>query len=253
MLKRSKIGWTDFSGADLNFLIGCTPVSEGCANCYARRIIQDRGGRDFSAITYQPAKLLRLHTAAFSAVGAPFRRGPGSRPLAFVVDLGDLFHPQAPMTALHDFLALAQARPDVDWQILTKRAGLLHFDLAQWYAAWPGAAPLANLWAGVTVENQKRATQRLPELLATPAAVRFVSAEPLLGPLDLRPWLAGLDWVIVGGESGPRRRPFDVAWAADLRDQCQAAGVAYFFKQSGGQYPGTEPILAGRLWREFPR
>ncbi len=248
MLKRSTIAWTDFSGGDLNFLIGCTAASEGCANCYARRIIQDRGGRNFADITYQPAKLARLRTAQFAAGDAPFRRGPGGRPLAFVVDLGDLFHPMSPTAVLKDFLALAQARPDVDWQVLTKRAGLLHFDLAQ-----GTPAPLPNLWAGVTVETQALAARRLPELLATPAAVRFVSAEPLLEPLDLRPWLAGLDWVIVGGESGPRRRPFDLAWAADLRDQCQAAGVAFFFKQSGGLYPGTEPALDGRLWREFPR
>lgn len=129
-----------------------------------------------------------------------------------------------------------------------------------WLTSWP-----PNVWVGVTVEDQQRAAQRLPHLIEIPAPVRFVSVEPLLGPLDLSPWLDKLDWVIVGGESGAQARPAEIDWVRKLRDQVTAAGVAFFFKQWGNwaQREGagdklvklttkTFRVLDGRQWDEFP-
>ena len=131
--------------------------------------------------------------------------------------------------------------------------------------------PLPNVWLGVSVENQRWADKRIPLLLGTPTAKRFVSCEPLLGPPDLSPWLmrrnghgpdhqfsdrmgerGRLHWVIAGGESGPRARPMNLAWARNLRDQCVLGGIPFFYKQQGGLRPGTDRLLDGSLWEEWP-
>lgn len=282
MLRRSNIGWCDFSGADLNFIIGCTPVSEGCANCYAHRLIEGRQGRDFSEVRLYHEKLDRLSNAVFEENGAPFRRGPGSRPIAFPVDLGDLFHPAVPDEFILDALRLMAGRCDVDWAILTKRVErMAEFDRRHLRNGFP-----SNIWVGVTVENQKRADERVRKLLRVRATVRWVSLEPMLGPVDLGciPYqgdtqyyldvlrgrystspsgygnifafgLASLNkvsWVVVGAESGPNRRPFDLDWARQVRDDCLAANVPFFYKQGSHLYPGRNDKLDGRRWKEFP-
>ncbi len=266
MIKRSRITWTDYSGADLNFLIGCTPVSEGCANCYARALIQDRQGRDFSRVAFYGDKLFRLGHAKFAENNVPFRRGSRSRPLAFVCDLSDLFHPAVTDNIVKNAFLLFASRKGVDWQILTKRSGRM-CEVVNFFAR--NGLDLSNIWLGITVENQMRAQQRIPHLMRTPAAIRFISVEPMLGPVDLSPWLRPapyasptsqpkasyprpLDWVIVGGESGPRRRPFDPNWARDLRDQCHAAGVPFFFKQGSALMPGQDYQLDGQIHHNFP-
>ena len=269
-LQRSKIAWTDYSGGCANFIIGRTPVSEACQNCYARTIIEDRGGRDFSTISFYPEKLRQLRNAKFSTDTATFRRGVGSKSLVFVVDLGDLFHPLVPQEFIYNFLVLCHDRRDVDWQVLTKRPERMCKVILNFYeqSSYP---LLQNLWLGTTVENQHRADERIPILLRTPAAVRFVSCEPLLESISLEPFLqyppmhdnykltfganewCGLDWVIVGAESGAKRRSFDVAWAKDLYQQCQQAGVKFFAKQDSGLYPGAPLLIDGRVIQEFPR
>jgi protein gp37 len=236
-VRRSSISWTDFSGGDLNFVIGCTPASEGCEHCYARALIEERGGRDFSRVTVYPRKLAALARADFRTDGVPFRRGPGSRPLAFAVDLGDLLHPEVPEAFVRQAFAVMAGRSDVDFQVLTKRPRPLPFPV-------PG-----NVWLGVSVENERH-LDRLEVLRGIPAAVRFVSFEPLLGPV--RPDLAGISWVIVGGESGEGRRAFDKRWALELRDQCAASGVAFFFKQGSGLWPGADDLLDGVKCKAFP-
>jgi len=219
----------------------------------------------------------------------------------FVDSMSDLFHEDIPDAAIYDvFRVMAHARQHT-FQVLTKRPERMsrfldehrHITCEDEEHEWHHSLPLANVWLGVSVEDQERAAERLPLLVRTPAAVHFVSAEPLLGPLDLysTPWLVSgyteppfddrVDWVIVGGESGPHARPFDVAWARSLREQCEAAGVAFFMKQigkrpveeqwssEGGHTLGVRPYRAGtRLdahggnpdeWpedlrvREFPR
>lgn len=286
-VKRSNISWADYSGADLNFVIGCDAVSEGCAHCYARGIVQDRGGRDFAKVCTYPEKLDRLLRAKFDPGDTPFRRGPGSRPILFPVDMGDLFHPAVPDDFIKRAFEIMGERSDVDWAVLTKRPERMarianHMWLFGDRPAWP-----SHIWLGVTVENQKRAIERIPPLLNTPARVKFLSVEPMLSlvhlaipipcPIDgmlgtiqplsgdwwpalgdfeqenrLRAQLDHINWVICGAESGPKRRPFAAGWARLLRDQCIDAQVPFFFKQNSGLRPGTDPYLEGVQWHQFP-
>ncbi len=263
-MKLSSIGWTDYSGGALNFIHGCTPVSEGCAHCYARAVYE-RFGLDF-APRFDADKLARLETLRFPEYSP--KRGAPHKPMAFVCDTGDVLHESIPNDVVAQSLDVMAMRHDVTWQILTKRIERMNQILSYMGECWPGDSPYnimsdadprgapPNIWLGVTVENQARADERIPALLATPAAVHFVSIEPCLGPVDLTAidcdsilaafsWVSRVDWVIVGGESGPNRRPFDALWALDLYAQCKSAGVPFFYKQSGALRPGQEDDLPG--------
>lgn len=262
---RSKIGWCDYSGGDLNFVTGCTPVSAGCKNCYAEAIYK-RFGRDFTVQCY-PDKLERLLKWQPKP---PFKRG-GDRALAFVCDTGDLMHNAVSELFARAAFFVMQARPDIDFCILTKRAERMNWLLTFWQQKGYWKAP-AHMWLGVTVENQKAADERIPLLLQTPAAVRFISVEPMLGPVELdlpsgywepdeQIWLPGvggyaasrpaaepeamIDWVICGAESGPKRRPFDAQWALSLYEQCREADVPFFYKQGSALKPGQDAELPG--------
>ena len=262
---RSKIGWCDYSGGDLNFALrgsarGDCEVSPGCAHCYAGAILR-RNGQTSPVTTWSTKKLNRLAKWQPDPGAEPYRRGPGSRPLAFPCDMGDLFHEAVPEEFIFQALDLMYLRSDVDWQILTKRAERMSELTSRWYLTH--RRPFAeHLWLGVSVEDMARADERIPWLLATPARVRFLSCEPLLGPLwferctawDLDQFcLDGIDWVIVGAESGPDRRPFDMLWAAEIRDQCRATATAYFYKQGSHRFPGRDDVLDGHTYKEFPR
>jgi len=167
--------------------------------------------------------------------------------------MADVFeaHPQ-----LHTERALLwtliEQTPALDWLLLTKRPeNILDMVPDEWRTVgrWP-----QNVWAGTTIENQDVVIDRLDELIRVPAPVRFLSCEPLLGPLDVSEWLDFISWVICGGESGPRARPMHPDWARSLRDQCTAAGVAFHFKQWGGvRKHETGRILDGRTWDEYPQ
>jgi protein gp37 len=199
----------------------------------------------------------------------------------FVNSMSDLFHEAVPNEFIWRVFALMAATPRHTFQILTKRPERMNqwvrslgrgsyrmADIAR-EAGWSDAPvdaffrfPLPNVWLGVSTENQAAADERIPLLLQTPAAVRFISAEPLIGPIRIRlylPWSPAaaptprLDWVITGGESGKDHRPFDPQWAKDIRDQCVAAGVAFFHKQSGGPRPGMGTELDGQEWHQFPK
>ena len=175
-----------------------------------------------------------------------------------VNSMADLFHPKVPFELVNDgFLVMQEAAVAQGhrFQILTKRPGRA----AAWWesaeALFPNGWP-QNVWMGTSVENQKYAP-RLTVLARLPASVRFVSAEPLLGPVDLSPWLnkGELDWIIVGGESGSRARTMSLDWARGIRDQAHRAGVPFFLKQLGGRKgkrAGEEAILNGCLWHEYP-
>ena len=245
-------------GETWNPVTGCTPVSEGCDHCYAKRIYERFHGKgSFEKVELHPDRLdAPLHWRKARTV--------------FVNSMSDLFHDGVPGVFIGAVWATMADTPQHTYQILTKRPGRMA-SVLRTYAKWcaPSNAVLPNAWLGVSVENQKWADVRIPKLLETPAAVRFLSCEPLLGPVDLSAWLdrmeferdngeaaiyrPSLGWVIVGGESGPGARPMHPDWVRSLRDQCVAAGVPFFFKGWGGRTPkagGRE--LDGRTWDEYP-
>ena len=175
----------------------------------------------------------------------------------FVNSMSDLFHEEIDERFLNNVFETMRQTPQHTYQILSKRHRRMQVLLAN--AGHPDVglmkqrvAPSSNIWLGVSVENQQWAEARIPWLLRTPAAVRWLSVEPMLGPVALDGWLDRIDWVVVGGESGPGRRPFDKDWARALRDQCVEASIPFFFKQGGAHYPGQDRDLDGRTWDEFP-
>ena len=264
----SKIEWTDKTW---NPITGCTKVSPGCRRCYAERMATRlRGRHGYPAdepfrVTLHPERLDDpLHW-----------RKPR---MCFVCSMSDLFHKDVPDQFIDKVFAVMALAPQHTFQVLTKRPERMHAYMTMartplgrsheviiqandrmlaGEGVWPGW-PLPNVWLGTSVEDQERADERIPILLETPAAVRFISAEPLLGPIDLRHLqpveppteidslagthgvlrphrgqCEGLDWVIVGGESGPGARPMHPDWPLSLRRQCEASGNAYFMKQRG--------------------
>lgn len=303
MSEQSNIEWTD---ASWNVVTGCTRVSEGCRHCYAERLTATRlrenpryaglavlNGDGDARWTSE----VRCHD---DLLDVPLRwRNPRR---VFVCSMSDLFHPDVPFEFIDKVFAVMALCPQHTFQVLTKRPERMaeyHHD-----RDWGDAAnsitnnlirrldgalyfggeiipPLPNVWLGTSVEDQPNADERIPHLLKCPATVRFLSVEPLLGPVDLhdafyRPRLGPNDpykrlqdiilihWVIVGGESGPGARPMDPAWARSIRDQCVAAGVPFFFKQWGqwmprgnqmrsvGKYAAGR-VLDGRTWDEMPQ
>jgi len=232
---RSAIEWTD---ATWNPVTGCTQVSPGCDHCYALTFAERFRG--VARHPYEQGFDLKLWPERL-ALPLSWRRPRR----IFVNSMSDLFHRDVPDSFIESvFATMAKA----DWhvfQVLTKRSARLA-RMAE-SLPWP-----AHVWAGVSVETN-RYRWRVDHLRAVPAAVRFVSAEPLLGPLD-QVDLAGIDWLITGGESGSGHRPCNPNWVRDLRDRCLELEVAFFFKQWGGRTPkagGRD--LDGRTWDEFPR
>lgn len=261
MSDNSGIEWTD---ATWNPVTGCTKVSAGCKNCYAEtltRRFQHDGPfvpwtvRAQSQSTEPP---VYLHS---NRLMVPIH---WKKPrMIFVNSMSDLFHPNVPDGFIYDvFLTMADARQHT-FQVLTKRPERAAALLPQMREAIKEDAnvpfgdqpwPLPNVWVGVSVENQKN-TDRLDHLMKTPAAIRFVSAEPLLGPLDLSKWIADIGWLIVGGESGASARPMNPYWVKWLHATARAAGVPFFFKQWGewcpvtiGKDPGHEAAPPDRKW-----
>ncbi len=284
----SAIEWTTHT---FNPWIGCTRVSAGCAHCYAERNMGRRLGvhwgageprqRTAASTWRQPLRWNRdaahAEIAHTDETNLGKDLGPHLRPRVFCASLADVFDPEVPIEWLADLFALIAQCPHLDWLLLTKRPEQVLERLEQ--ASYvldgirmgPGAlqagimlsewrrSPPAHVWIGTSVEHQAAADARLPILLQIPAAVRFLSCEPLLAPVDLTSWLAcyvpdtakrlggpawqgpfrgsaraqGIHWIICGGESGPKARPMHPAWAQSLRDQAQAAGVGYVFKQWG--------------------
>ena len=234
MADQSAIEWTD---ATWNPVTGCSKVSPGCAHCYAERFAER--WRGIPGHHYEQGFDLRLWP---ERLAIPLRWHRPRR--IFVNSMSDLFHEAVPESFIRRvFTTMEQA----DWhifQVLTKRSDRLA-SLAP-RLPWPD-----HVWAGVSVEN-RRWVGRADDLRRVPASVRFISAEPLLGPLDDLD-LTGIHWVITGGESGPRHRPPDPDWVRALRDRCVQADVAYFHKQWGGRTPKAGGrLLDGRTWDELP-
>lgn len=239
----SAIEWTE---ATWNPVTGCDRVSPGCAHCYAldlaarlKRMGQPKYQRDGQRRSSGPGFGVTLHPHTLEV---PLRwKTPR---VIFVNSMSDLFHDEVPLDFIERVFDVMRRADQHVFQVLTKRHERLSALASQ--LDWP-----SNVWMGVSIEN-RRFVHRADHLRAVPAAVRFVSAEPLLGPLDDLD-LGGIDWVIAGGESGPKHRPMRVEWARDLRDRCVADGVPFFFKQWGGvRSKSGGRILDGELWSQMP-
>jgi protein gp37 len=243
---RSSIEWTE---ATWNPVTGCDRVSPGCDHCYALTLA---------------ARLKAMGSPKYQHDGDPRTSGPGfgvtlhpdeltaprrwRRPRrVFVNSMSDLFHPKVPTEFITEVFAVMADTSQHSYQVLTKRpkrARSLLRDL--------NTPPLRNVWVGVSVEDDER-TDRVAVLRETSAAIRFLSCEPLLGPLPSLD-LTGIDWVIVGGESGPEARVMREAWVTEIRDNCLDAGIPFFFKQWGGRTPKAGGRrLVGRTWDEMPQ
>lgn len=242
MSERSAIEWTDHT---FNPWWGCTKVSSGCKNCYAETL-SNRYGHDvwgprarrrfFGEKHWQEP--LRWNKAA---------EEEGRRARVFCASMADVFEDNASLESERQKLwSLISETPFLDWQLLTKRPENV-LRMVPWTVEWPH-----NVWIGTSVENQEAADYRLPLLKQIPALVRFLSCEPLLGPIvELN--LSGIHWLIAGGESGPNHRPVKADWIRQLRDTCLQANVAFFFKQWGGRTSKSQGReLDGQFWSQFP-
>lgn len=255
MAQASTIEWTQ---ATWNPVVGCRKVSPGCANCYAERMAKRlaamaradaRSGRD------PGKKAAYLHVIDnrgrwsgdvhldFLSVEAPLSWAAPR--VVFVNSMSDLFHEGVPESFIRAVFDVMNSCPQHTFQVLTKRP-----ERARQLS--PRLDWGDNIWMGTSVENAAF-TGRIADLQQTHAKVKFVSAEPLLAPIPRLP-IAGIDWLIVGGESGPRARPMAPAWARQIRDRCNERGVAFFFKQWGGvQKSRAGRVLDGRTWDEMPQ
>ena len=234
MASNSSIEWTE---ATWNPVTGCTKISSGCKHCYAERMarrLQAMGnGR------YHDGFRVTLHEDLLTAP----RRWRSPRTI-FVNSMSDLFHKNVPAEFIQRTFQTMNECPQHTFQILTKRSGRLKSLANQ--LNWT-----ANVWLGVSVENDQM-YHRIHDIRAVPAAVRFLSCEPLLGPTEHLP-LADIQWVIVGGESGPKARPMKEDWVRSIKDQCHNAGAAFFFKQWGGvRKHQTGRKLDNQTWDEMP-
>lgn len=237
MGEQTAIAWTDHT---FNPWWGCTNVSPACDHCYAeafaKRTGHDVWGKDGARRFFGDkhwAEPLRWSGRVFCA------------------SMADVFEPRADLIEPRARLwGLIEATPNLTWQLLTKRPEQVSKMIpAHWLGDWP-----SHVWLGTTVEDQQRAQLRIPRLLSVPGvAVRFLSCEPLLEAVDLSEWASLVEWVIVGGESGPHHRPLNLDWARNIRDECSATETPFFFKQVGGRTPtagGDE--LDGERIKQFP-
>jgi protein gp37 len=234
MAARSSIEWTE---STWNPVTGCSKVSPGCQNCYAERMAKRL--KAMGQINYKHGFDLTLHE---KMLRLPLKWS--SPQTIFVNSMSDLFHESVPFEFIQKVFKTMHSASWHLYQVLTKRSGhLLELD--------PQLSWNKNIWMGVSVENEKY-TFRIDHLRKTTAHFKFLSLEPLLGPIPNLD-LSGIDWVIVGGESGPAARPMLPQWVLDIRDQCQNAGVPFFFKQWGGiNKKKAGRSLEGRTWDEMP-
>lgn len=294
MSEQTSISWTD---ATFNPWIGCTKVSPGCDGCYAESWSKRAGdkvgkwGPGAPRVRTTPANWrqpLKWNAEPFLACSTCRWRGDSkaahmeipsgdavcprcagdlqpARRRVFCASLADVFDNEVPKEWRRDLFQLIADTPHLDWLLLTKRIGnaTRMMDEIAWMPRGPGCwQPMPNVWLGATIVNQEEADRDIPKLLATPARVRFLSMEPLLGPVEFsnvtrrsdavaqlgKPALSGIHWVITGGESGPGARPYAVEWARSIVAQCEAAGVAVHVKQLGAHVITTGISGPGQHW-----
>jgi protein gp37 len=238
MSATTQIEWTD---ATWNPVTGCSKVTRGCDLCYAERFSER-----FRGVPGHPFEMGFDLTLRHDRVAQPLQWRRPRR--VFVNSMGDLFHKEVPWRFVDSVFETMEAAHWHTFQVLTKRSSLMVQYLSKRYGDC--LAP-AHIWLGVSVEDAKNAI-RLAHLRAARASVKFVSFEPLLGSVGKLD-LTGIDWAIVGGESGPGARPMAEEWALEIRDQCHASGVAFFFKQWGGIRPKAGGrLLGGEEWNQYP-
>ncbi|WP_017851984.1 DUF5131 family protein [Leptospira interrogans serovar Szwajizak] len=241
-MNQTTIEWTDLTW---NPTTGCTKVSAGCKNCYAETLTKrfEKLWGNFSHVRLHPNRL---------SFPLKFK---GKR--IFVDSMSDLFHKDVPFEFIDQVHSVIGECPENIFQILTKR-----IERAKEYYASRKGLSLENVWIGTSIENQSVVEDRLRHLIHIPAKVRFLSCEPLLEEIDISIYLNAwgyidcfpIDWVIAGGESGPKTRPVQAEWIRFLRDQCKNAKVPFFFKQWGGRNKKeTGRELDGKIWNEFPK
>lgn len=256
MVENSKIEWTDHT---FNPWLGCTKISPGCDHCYA-----EAWALRYKTVAWGPG-MARRQTSEANWL-QPYKwdkaaAATGKRARVFCASLADVFDNEVPDEWRADLWWLIESTPNLDWLLLTKRIGNAKKMLSHAYDE-----KMPNIWLGASIVNQEEADRDIPKLLAVPARVRFLSMEPLLGPVDLnKSFYVGreggidfaysrsqlIDWVIVGGESGGGARPIHPAWARSLRDQCVAAGVPFLFKQWGEWISVSEKAGTGEHFH-FP-
>jgi protein gp37 len=238
MADKSSIEWCD---ATWNPVTGCVKITAGCDNCYAERFAERFRG--VSGHPYEPGFDLTLRPERLlQPLGWRQPR------MIFVNSMSDLFHKDVPSEYIDRVFDTMEAADWHRFQVLTKRSSLMRDYLRRHYAT---RMPPAHIWLGVSVEDEKSKV-RIRHLQAAPARIRFLSIEPLLGPMG-KIDLSGIQWVLLGGESGPRARPMDPEWVREIRDQCIANSVAFNFKRWGGLRPKARGrLLDGREWDEFP-
>lgn len=252
-MSASKIEWTDRS--DWNPIRGCTRVSPGCGGpgkhggCYAEKIAARFSGPGqpfdgFAEMRNGEARWTGKVALIEDRLTAPLHWRKPAR--IFACSMSDLFHEAMDIRWIDSVFDVMRRCPQHTFQVLTKRAAIMRDYARVWQKA-----PLPNVWLGISAERQPEWDERTSELRQTPAAIRFVSAEPLLGHIEtghVDGGLHGIHWVIVGGESGPRARPCHPDWVRSLRDQCQAAEVPFFFKQWGEWLPGQNDPHPNQQW-----
>ena len=257
MAENSAIEWTDHT---FNPWIGCQKVSPGCDHCYAERDMALRWKR----VEWGPGAERQRTSEVNWKLPLKWDReaaAAGERHRVFCASLADVFDNAVPVEWRDDLFELIRQTPNLDWMLLTKRPQNFETMLpGDWGDGYP------NVWLGVSAENQEEWDRRISFLIDTPAVCLFVSAEPLLGPIDITSTmtrlayldhslasvldiLPGIDLVIVGGESGPDRRPMDLEWARSIRDQCAEAGVAFF----GKQWDKVQPLPDDLMIRQMPQ
>jgi len=251
MPQRTGIEWTD---STWNPVTGCTQVSSGCDHCYALTLAHRLLKSHYTSI---PPERIRpgAETDPFAVrvwperIAEPFGWLTPRR--VFVNSMGDLFHVDVPDEVVRTVFEVMLAASSHVYQVLTKRPARMERFVRRHLALFDDGVVPAHIWLGTSVETQREA-YRVDHLRRIPARVRFLSCEPLLGPIQLE--LTGIHWVIAGGESGVGHRPLDLAWAREIRDCCLAEGVAFFFKQVGGRTPKAGGrLLDGRIWSEYPQ
>lgn len=219
-MNNSKIEWTDKTW---NPITGCNKVSQGCKNCYAEIMYERFNGKGtFTNVTFHKNR-----------INAPYK---WKRPAKiFVNSMSDLFHESLSFEQIREVLTVIYDNKRHTFQVLTKRPDRM-FEFFKWLNNPNLSVNFSNLWIGISVEDQHSADERIPLLKSIPAAVRFLSMEPLIGPVNNLP-LMGIDWVIVGGETGPKARPMHPHWVNTIHNHCKRMGVPFFFKQWGAWSP----------------
>lgn len=245
----TKIEWCDMVW---NPITGCEKVSEGCENCWAERMHKRFSKEPFHLVQFHPNRLEE-----------PLKVKKPKK--IFVCSMGDFFHPLAKLEWQANVLKVINHCPQHTFLFLTKRVGQM--DMFEYVC---GGLNKKNIWLGVSAENQRTVVERVSTLINIPASLRFVSIEPMLGAVNLEPYLNNINWVICGGETGPGPciRPLHPDWVGDLRDQCMKAGVPFFFKQWGEWFcfererdyhfsrvgkKKAGNLLDGKVWDEFPK